>query len=194
MIWLIVYLFKHLKICKPPFRNIFYTYCSINKYSKIVHQTFTIEEIVRGQQEIPREWPKPGKTMNPVDCIPNIDNFLKTFNLHNQCLKNQQNSLSSKTDWAHKKILQWTLRIGVQHKLLQKNTRSSQSWIWPWQPSCAIFLEDLWPATPEVLEICLFQMGWCWKDLFPVWLCHLHYQSIQKCIVFNRNIISSGFL
>lgn len=28
--------------------------------------------------------------MNPVDCIPNIDNLLKTFNLHNQRLKIQQ--------------------------------------------------------------------------------------------------------
>lgn len=54
--------------------------------AKVVEEILAIKEVVRCQQEVPRETAEPWQAVNAVDLIANRNDFLKTLDLHGQGL------------------------------------------------------------------------------------------------------------
>lgn len=70
-----------LELSRLGLKNDF-TYGPVYCHSKIIDEILPIEEVIRSDQEIPRKRSKPRKTVDTVNGVPYIDNFLETFNLY----------------------------------------------------------------------------------------------------------------
>lgn len=58
----------------------------IDHHAKVVDQILAVEEVVRGEQKVPREAAEPGQTVDAVHLVANRDDLLEAFHLDEQRL------------------------------------------------------------------------------------------------------------
>lgn len=71
-------------------RTHFFTYGSVDDHSEVVHQTFPVEEVVGGEQEVPGEGTEPRQSVYPVDGVTDVDDFFEAFHLDYKCLDHKK--------------------------------------------------------------------------------------------------------
>ena len=74
------------------------TYSSLQQYTKVLYETFPIEEIIRCKQEVPTQHSEPWEIERFVYNVTNGDDFMKTFDLYHQCLKNKHKNKSDRNE------------------------------------------------------------------------------------------------
>ena len=60
---------------------------TVKENAEVIEETFTVEEVIRSQKEIPWETAEPRQAMNSVDLVTNADDLLETLYLNRKCLK-----------------------------------------------------------------------------------------------------------
>lgn len=75
-----------VNILRNLFTNLKYwiknTHRSINDDTEVVDKVLAVEEVVGGQQEVPRQRTEPGQPVHPIYRVAYIDDFLEAFHLH----------------------------------------------------------------------------------------------------------------
>lgn len=59
---------------------------SVEQDSEVIEEIFPVEEVVRCQQEVPRQTSEPRQAVNSVHLIADGDDFLETLHLNRKCL------------------------------------------------------------------------------------------------------------
>lgn len=60
---------------------------SIEEHTEVIEEILSVEEVVGGKQEVPRETAEPRQAVNAINLVADWNNFLKAFHLNGEGLK-----------------------------------------------------------------------------------------------------------